>query len=97
MQRGPTRTRIRRFSSPAERTPGTRTFRRCDRRGRVHTERAGLVVGADGRDSLVAGAVAAEVLASYDWDLAAVPTLLRTLAGTMTDEVELLAGLPVAA
>jgi 2-polyprenyl-6-methoxyphenol hydroxylase-like FAD-dependent oxidoreductase len=33
-----------------------------DRQGRVHTERAGLVVGADGRESLVAGAVAAEVL-----------------------------------
>ncbi len=38
-----------------------------------------------------------ERLASYAWDLAVVPTLLRTLAGTMTDEVELLAGLPDAA
>jgi 2-polyprenyl-6-methoxyphenol hydroxylase-like FAD-dependent oxidoreductase len=38
-----------------------------------------------------------ERLASYDWDLAGVPSLLRTLAGTMADEVELLAGLPVAA
>jgi len=33
-----------------------------DRRGRVRTERAGVVIGADGRDSLVAGAVGAEVL-----------------------------------
>jgi 2-polyprenyl-6-methoxyphenol hydroxylase-like FAD-dependent oxidoreductase len=38
-----------------------------------------------------------ERLASYDWDLDEVRTLLRELTGTMTDEVELLAGLPVAA
>jgi 2-polyprenyl-6-methoxyphenol hydroxylase-like FAD-dependent oxidoreductase len=38
-----------------------------------------------------------ERLASYDWDLTGVPAVLRTLAGTMTEEVELLAGLPPAA
>ena len=50
------------------------------------------------RDRLATPMLAAvERLASYEWDLAVVPTLLRTLAGTMTDEVELLAGLSVAA
>ena len=38
-----------------------------------------------------------ERIASYDWDLVEVPGLLRALAGTMTEEVELLAGLPTAA
>jgi len=50
------------------------------------------------RDRLARPMLAAvERLASYEWDLATVPGLLRTLAGTMTAEVELLAGLPTAA
>ena len=40
---------------------------------------------------------AVERIASYRWDLATVPALLRTLAGTMAEEVELLASLPAVA
>jgi flavin-dependent dehydrogenase len=38
-----------------------------------------------------------ERIASYDWDLAEVRRLLMTLASTMTDELELIGSLPVAA
>ena len=38
-----------------------------------------------------------ERIASYEWDLEGVRGLLRALSGAMTEEVELLAGLPAAA
>jgi flavin-dependent dehydrogenase len=38
-----------------------------------------------------------ERIASYDWDMAAIPTLLKALASTMIDELELLAAIPAAA
>jgi flavin-dependent dehydrogenase len=38
-----------------------------------------------------------ERIASYDWELTGLRSLLRTLSASMTEEVELLAGLPAAA
>ena len=50
------------------------------------------------RDRLSGPMLAAvERIASYDWDLEEVRALLRALSGAMTEEVELLAGLPAAA
>ena len=38
-----------------------------------------------------------ERIAAYDWDMAEIPTLLKALASTMVDELELLAAIPAAA
>lgn len=50
------------------------------------------------RDRLSVPLLAAvERIAAYDWDLGTVPGLLRALAGTMAEEVELLGSLPAVA